>query len=78
MTTPIHEYPPVEQKYVAVRRYKLSITPKVFEKLLERLELTEKEFALEYGEKLIGDPALFNKEVTDIIVNVIRRGRHDK
>lgn len=78
MTTPIHEYPPVEQKYVAVRRYKLSITPKVFEKLLERLELTEKEFALEYGEKLIGDPALFNKEVTDIIVNVIMRGRHDK
>ena len=78
MTTPIHEYPPVEQKYVAVRRYKLSITPSVFEQLLERLELTEKEFTLEYGEKLIGDPALFNKEVTEIIVNDVRRVRCDK
>ena len=78
MTTPIHEYPPVEQKYVAVRRYKLSIGTSIFERLLERLELTEKEFTVEYGEKLIGNPALFNKEITDIIVNVIRRGRHDK
>ena len=54
MTTPIHEYPPVEQKYVAVRRYKLSIGINVFERLLERLGLTEKEFTVEYGEKLIG------------------------
>ena len=36
MTTPIHEYPPVEQKYVAVRRYKLMIGINVFERLLER------------------------------------------
>lgn len=75
MTTPIHEYPPVEQKYVAVRRFKLSITQSVFEHLLERLELTEKEFVLEYGEKLIGNPALFNHEVVEILREIVWRGR---
>ena len=76
MSTPIHEYPPVEQKYVAVRRFKITITPRIFERLLQRLELTEKEFALEYGEKLIGNPALFNHEVTEIIREDARRVRH--
>ena len=78
MTTPIHEYPPVEQKYVAVRRYKLSIGINVFERLLERLGLTEKEFVSEYGERLIGNPALFNHEVTEILREIIWRNRHDE
>lgn len=76
MTTPIHDYPPVEQKYVAVRRFKLSISPRIFERLLERLELTEKEFVQEYGEKLMGNPALLNHEVTEMIISDLRRVRH--
>lgn len=76
MTTPIHEYPPCEQKYVAVRRFKITITPELFKRLLERLELTEKQFAEEYGEELIGNPALFNQEIADIVTKDFRRVRN--
>lgn len=78
MTTPIHEYPPVERKYVAVRRFKIIITPRLFKCLLDKLSLTEKEFALKYGEELIGNPSLFDKEVAEIIRNSIWRARHDE
>lgn len=76
MARPIHDYPPVEQKYVAVRRFKLTMGTRLFERLLEKLELTEKEFITEYGEKLAGNPGLFNHELTEMIRADIWRVRH--
>lgn len=54
----IYDYPPVQRKYVAVRRYIMTIGGlEVFNLLLKRLGLTRKEFIMEYGESLIGNPA---------------------
>ncbi len=76
MVTPILDFPPVERKYVAVHRFKKTITPRLFYRLLESLELSEMEFVLEFGEQLIGNPALFNKEVAEFVRSDVWRVRH--
>ena len=74
MSKNIMSYPPVERKYVAVRHFIITIGgEKVFNELLTQLGLTRREFALEYGEKLIGDPGMFNKEISSILRSV----KHD-
>ena len=71
MRTNIFEFPPVERKYVAVRRYIITIGgEKMFNKLLNELNLTREEFTNEYGENLIGNPNLFSKELTKILRDV--------
>lgn len=72
----IFEFPPVERKYVAVRRFILTIGGEtMFNKLLGKLELNREEFTREYGEKLIGDPGMFNQMMVDIIREDARRIR---
>lgn len=78
MNSNIFEYPPVERKYVAVRRFIQAIGGEnMFNRLLKRLNLTRKEFTDLYGEKLIGDPAMFNHEVVEMMCEDIRRVRHN-
>lgn len=78
MTTPIHEYPPVEQKYVAVRRYRQSVGgEKIFNRLLTRLGLSYYEFVDKYGETLIGNPSPdeLNHELVSMMREDARRMR---
>lgn len=78
MSTNIFEFPPVERKYVAVRRYIITIGgEKMFNKLLNELNLTREEFTEEYGESLIGNPNLFSKELAKIIRNEFRSVKHN-
>ena len=63
----IFSYPPSERKYVAVRRFILINGDDLFEKLLKHLDLTREEFTDKYGEQLIGNPTMFNKELVGII-----------
>lgn len=73
----IFEFPPVERKYVAVRRFIITIGgEKMFNRLLEELNLTREEFTLEYGERLIGNPGMFNTKMVNIIREDLRRSRH--
>ncbi|MBR1749043.1 MAG: hypothetical protein IJ743_04515 [Bacilli bacterium] len=67
MSKNIFDYPPSERKYVAVRRFILINGKDIFEKLLKHLDLTREEFTNEYGEQLIGNPTMFNKEIVGII-----------
>ncbi len=77
MSTSIFDFPPVERKYVAVRRFIITIGgEKMFNRLLRELDITREEFTLEYGEKLIGNPAMFNATMVDIIREDLRRSRH--
>lgn len=81
MSRDIFDYPPVEQKYVAVRRFILTIGgEKFFNRLLNHLGLTREEFTLKYGEELIGNPSLFNKELIMIVSNDFKaiRGSDDE
>ena len=74
MSTDIFDFPPVERKYVAVRRFIITIGgEKIFNRLLCELQLTREEFTNEYGEKLIGNPAMFNSKIGDIIRDDLRR-----
>ena len=68
MTTSIFDYPPVERKYVAVRRYQNIYGEKIFDRLLKRLDLSRDEFVDEWGDRLVGDPA--PGELNDIIVDI--------
>lgn len=78
MSKDIFDYPPVERKYVAVRRFIPTIGgEKMFNRLLKRLELTREEFTAEYGEQLIGNPAMFNHIMVEIICEDFRRVRHN-
>lgn len=78
MSTNIFDYPPVERKYVAVRRFILSIGgEKMFNRLLRELNLTREEFTTEYGEKLIGNPGMFNHEISEMIREDFRRVRQN-
>lgn len=78
MSTNIFDYPPVERKYVAVRRFILSIGgEKMFNRLLRELNLTREEFTNEYGEKLIGNPGMFNHEISEMIREDFRRVRQN-
>ena len=47
----------------------------MFNKLLGKLDLNREEFTREYGEKLIGDPGMFNQMMVDIIREDARRIR---
>ena len=77
MSTDIFDFPPVERKYVAVRRFIITIGgEKMFNRLLRELDITREEFTLEYGEKLIGNPAMFNTMMVNIIREDLRRSRH--
>ena len=68
MVTSIYDFPPVERKYVAVRRYKKTIGgEKMFNRLLERLGLSEEEFIQEHGEELIGNPTLFHHDMVEMM-----------
>ncbi|MBO6274817.1 MAG: hypothetical protein J6M91_04645 [Methanobrevibacter sp.] len=76
MSTDIFDFPPVERKYVAVRRYIITIGGVViFNKLLKHLDLTKDEFINLHGEELISNPALFNKEIVEIIQEDFRSVR---
>ena len=78
MSTDIFDYPPVERKYVAVRRFITTIGgEKMFNKLLGKLGLSREEFTMEYGERLIGNPAMFNQMMVDIIREDARRIRRN-
>ena len=71
MSTNIFDYPPVERKYVAVRRYRQSVGgEKIFNRLLDVLGLTYYEFVDKYGEKLIGEPA--PDELNKVLVEMLR------
>lgn len=65
----IFDYPPVERKYVAVRRYQNIYGEKIFNRLLKRLDLSRDEFVDEWGDRLVGDPA--PGELNDIIVDIL-------
>nr|WP_295000212.1 hypothetical protein [uncultured Methanobrevibacter sp.] len=68
----IFDYPPVERKYVAVRKYRQAVGgEKIFNRLLSVLGLTYYEFVDKYGEKLIGDPA--PDELNRVLVEMLRR-----
>lgn len=69
----IFDYPPNQRKRVAVIRFRLIQGEDLFEKLLKRLDLTEEEFTNEYGEQLIGNPAMFNDEIVEIIKEAFKR-----
>lgn len=73
MSTSIYDFPPVERKYVAVRRYKNTIGGEIiFKRLLEHLGLTETEFIQKYGDELIGNPTLFNHEIVMMVCESFR------
>ncbi len=74
----IFDYPPVERKYVAVRKYRKSVGGAMFNRLLKRLGLSYYEFVEEYGEILMGDsaPNVLNKEIVGIIRDDVRRFRY--
>ena len=58
MVSSIFDYPPVERKYVAVRRYRQSVGGEnIFNRLLARLGLSYYEFVDEWGETLVGNPS---------------------
>ena len=65
----IFDYPPVERKYVAVRRYQNIHGERIFNRLLKRLDLSREEFVEEWGDRLVGDPA--PGELNDIIVDIL-------
>lgn len=69
----IFDYSPSQRKRVAVIRFHLIQGDDLFEKLLKRLDLTEEEFTNEYGEQLIGNPAMFNNEIVEIIKEGFKR-----
>ena len=75
MSTDIFDYPPVERKYVAVRRFKIIIGKSIYDDLLKYLGLTEKEFVNEYGEKIVANPTCLNRTIVEMVTSQIRESR---
>ena len=78
MSTSVFDYPPVERKYVAVRRYRKSVGgERIFNRLLSRLGLTYYEFVEEWGETLVCNPSPdeLNHELATMISEDARRVR---
>lgn len=68
MSPNFFDYPPEERKHMAVRHYKRVLgSEKIFNKLIKRLNLTEKEFIAEYGDKIIGNPTCLDHEIVMMI-----------
>lgn len=71
----IYDLPDDERRIEAVRRFKIITGENIFERLLDYLELSQKEFTKEYGDKLASNPNYCNPLIVDMCYgNIMKRG----